>query len=396
MHRSERDIGVTKITQEDLMFKRARGTRDFLPEEMAKRRYVERVMRDIAERWCYEEVKTPTFEHVDVFKVKSGEEIINSMYTFEDRSDRLMALRPEMSAPVMRMYVNSDLQVRPKPLRLYYFDNCFRYERPQQSRFREFWQFGAELIGSPCADADAEVIALACDMLRALGIKSRVHVGHLGILDHVIGNKTTDERMRIMRELDKKEIKLDVDLADLDDTSELNRLEGVMDLLDCYGVDYVLDLSVVRGLDYYTGITFEIYEDDVQICGGGEYRLAELFGGEDIRSTGFSFGFDRVAELCETEKSRRNKIAVIATEDTKRDAIRIASKLRNKFPTFLDVMDRNMKGQISFANAVGADWAVIVGKRELKEDKVSLKDMETGEQRVVGLDECEEFLTKMA
>ncbi|MHC1575771.1 MAG: histidine--tRNA ligase, partial [Methanosarcinaceae archaeon] len=157
-----------------------RGTRDFLPEETTRRRHVENIMRQVVNNWGYHEIITPTFEKLDLFTLKSGEGVVGELYNFMDKGNREMTLRPELTAPVMRMYVNG-LQANPRPLKLFYFENCFRYERPQKGRYREFWQFGVEVIGSKLTDADAEIIALASEMIRAVGIQGDLHVGHLGI-----------------------------------------------------------------------------------------------------------------------------------------------------------------------------------------------------------------------
>ncbi|MEM4156258.1 MAG: ATP phosphoribosyltransferase regulatory subunit, partial [Archaeoglobaceae archaeon] len=159
-----------------MKIERPRGTRDFLPEEMEKRRAVERRLREIVESYGYREVATPTFEHSELFKIKSGEGIVEEMYVFEDKSGRELALRPELTAPIMRFFVK-DCSSLPRPIRFYYFGNCFRYERPQKGRYREFWQFGVELIGSDSYLADAEVISLADKMLKSLNIEYELHIG---------------------------------------------------------------------------------------------------------------------------------------------------------------------------------------------------------------------------
>ena len=183
-----------------------RGTRDFLPEDTRKRRYIENKLRQTAIRWGYNEIKTPTFEHIELFTLKSGEGILGEIYNFKDKGDREIALRPELTAPVLRLYV-SELQRAPRPIKLYYFDNCFRYERPQKGRFREFWQFGAEIIGSPRPEADAEVIALACRMLSEAGVDGDLHVGHLGIIRTLFEGLDTETQGQIMRLVDKKDDK---------------------------------------------------------------------------------------------------------------------------------------------------------------------------------------------
>ncbi len=163
------------------MLQRPRGTRDFLPDEMEARSEIEGRMREAARRFGYRQVRTPAFEELELFTLRSGPGIVNEMYAFEDKGGRALALRPELTAPVLRLYVN-EARVLPKPLRWYYIDDCFRYERPQKGRYRQFWQFGAELIGVDSAGADAEVILLADAALRAAGVEYQLKVGHLALL----------------------------------------------------------------------------------------------------------------------------------------------------------------------------------------------------------------------
>jgi histidyl-tRNA synthetase len=418
-----------------MKIQRPRGTRDFLPREMSKRRFMENRMRNIAERWGYEEIKTPAFEHLDLFTMKSGEEIVEEIYHFKDKSGRDIALRPELTAPVMRMYAN-ELKMNPKPLKFYYFDNCFRYERPQRNRFREFWQFGVEVIGGK-TEAEAEVIALASTIANDLNIKGGLNIGHLGVIRHILRDLSPNEQNRILRLVDKKdEIGIKNFLGDI--SSNLGRVptvdrvpEGRSDVLsahrskvinlllatihassieearriigeeDCfsefeeilqmlshYEVGYTIDFGIARGLEYYDGMVFEIYSDGVQICGGGSYRLSRLFGGDDVSSTGFAFGFDRVVEISPLQHPEQTKVVVASTEDVRGDVIRMALQLREHVPTYLDIMSRGLSDQLAFANSIGASFAVIVGKRELEKGKVTLKDMQTEEQRMVDLDEC--------
>ncbi|MEM3478202.1 MAG: ATP phosphoribosyltransferase regulatory subunit, partial [Archaeoglobaceae archaeon] len=186
-----------------MKIERPRGTRDFLPEEMEKRRDVEKRLREIAESFGYREVATPTFEHSELFKLKSGEGIIEEMYVFKDKSERELALRPELTAPIIRMFVNECSRM-PKPLRFYYIGNCFRYERPQKARYREFWQFGVELIGSDSYLANAEVIFLAYKMLKSLEIDFELNIGHVGILRSIL-SPLGDKAERAMRLIDKND-----------------------------------------------------------------------------------------------------------------------------------------------------------------------------------------------
>ncbi len=187
-----------------MTIQRPRGTRDFLPEDSFKRGVVRKRMQDLLERWGYQEISTPTFEHLELFTIKSGASITEEIYAFKDKGGRDMALRPELTAPVMRMYVN-ELQTAAKPLRLHYFGNCFRYERPQKGRFREFWQLGAELIGSDRPDAEAEVIALAQKLIESAGVSGDLHLGYLGLIRTMMKMIPASERPAVMKFIDKKE-----------------------------------------------------------------------------------------------------------------------------------------------------------------------------------------------
>ena len=399
---------------------RPRGTRDFLPEVTTHRRHVENKMREVVKNWGYNEIITPTFESLDLFTLKSGDGIIGELYNFTDKGDREMTLRPELTAPVMRMYVN-EMQATQKPLKLFYFENCFRYERPQKGRFREFWQFGVEVIGSSRSDADAEVIALATNMLDSAGIKGNLHVGHLGIIRHILSVLKTEQQSQIMRLVDKKDdtglddyleqINAPADLRRnllelicltgndavekardvIGNIPELDTFKELLTLLDAYGINYNVDFGIARGLDYYTGMVFEIYAEGLgaqnQVCGGGSYNLIKLFGGGDVPSTGFGIGFDRIMEICEVKADETKKVVVVSTDSTRLDAIKIANELRRVAPVHLDIMKRNFKAQMSYANYIGADYTLIVGERELEVGKVTLKDMESGEQSLLSVDE---------
>jgi len=395
---------------------RPRGTRDFTPAETEKRRYIENRMRGTAEHWGYGEVKTPTFEHTELFTIKSGEAILDELYTFKDKGGRDIALRPELTAPVLRMYVN-EMSVSPKPIRLYYFENCFRYERPQKGRFREFWQFGVELIGSDRAEAEAEAIALAAAMVSDIGIVADLRIGHLGVVRGLIQDLDAQVQAEAMRLMDKKDIEglgallsdqpdlrerlpalLDADIDEArsitDDAQPLEELQETLSVLDHYGVRYEVDFGIVRGLDYYTGMVFEMYAAGLgaqnQICGGGTYRLAQLFGGSETPSCGFGIGFDRVLEVCEAEPPHEPRVVVVYLPDVVEDAIRVASRLRDDagVRTTIDISGRKFGQQLKHADAIGADYAVIVGAKEVEAGMVTLRDMRTGEQEMVNLDDA--------
>ena len=412
-----------------MKIERPRGTRDFLPDEMEKRRAVERIMRRIVESYGYREILTPTFEHLELFTIKSGEGIIEEMYTFKDKGGRDLALRPELTAPVMRMFVN-ECTGMPRPLRFYYFTNCFRYERPQKGRYREFWQFGVELIGSDSPLADAEVICLAYRIMSELKLKFDLHIGHVGLLRHILRDVKEEYASKIMRLVDKKDIdglnkymdeigveskvkEILLTLVELRGSSEViedvkrivpdfdfTHIERVCEILDNLDVEYKLDFGIARGLDYYTGIVFEAYAKEGlgaqnQICGGGSYRLAHLFGGDDVPATGFALGFDRIVEICNVNGEKRKVVIVANVKGLEIEAFKIAEMLRSKGITaIVDVMERNLKKQMSYANDINADIAIIIGEKELKEGKVGLKDLKSGEQISVKIEELADIILK--
>lgn len=446
-----------------MTIQRPRGTRDFLPPETRKRGLARKTMQEVLERWGYQEVATPTFEHIELFTEKSGESVLEEIYSFRDKGGRDLALRPELTAPVMRMYV-SELQNSPKPLRLYYFGNCFRYERPQKGRFREFWQMGAELIGGARPDSEAEAIALADQMIRSLGVRGDIHLGYLGLIRAILQRIEAGKRAAAMRMIDKKERaaleellvglnQTDIGLLELIDLKgkaaldkaldiagdlklaepyearagsdkanadpeprmqpegrgsartgrsvssqlRLDEFQQTVDLLEAYGVDFQIDFEIVRGLDYYSGTVFEIYAQGLgaqrQICGGGTYELASLFGGKEISSTGFGLGFDRIMEVARIKEETMPPLFLIYTPDVKADAARMAVSLRRSIPTVLDVMGRSMGAQLKAASGAGARFAVIVGREELDSGRLILRDMSGGEQEAMTLGEIIERLS---
>ncbi|MDD1693858.1 MAG: histidine--tRNA ligase [Methanoregula sp.] len=398
------------------MLQKPRGTRDFLPDEMEARRAVEWRLREVARRWGYREVCTPEFEDLDLFTMRSGEGIIGEMYVFEDKGGRKLALRPEITAAVIRMYIN-EAKVAPKPLRWCYYADCFRYERPQKGRYRQFWQFGVELIGADTAIADAEVIILAADMLNATGVRYELKVGHLSFVKNLLKDVEPALQRTIRAQLDKKDYEglkatLDgmnrpelaeslmtlVTCQDLKkafeiagDIPERERIEQTIGYLDAAGVRYSLNLGIARGLDYYTGIVFEGFADNLgaenQILGGGVYRLAHLFGGDDVASCGFAIGFDRVmVSLGETARTKETVAAIVCTNEGRKRALEVARAFRTAgIRTEMDLMERGFGAQLAHASK-SADFAVIIGQREADSGEVTLKNLKSGEQKTVGLD----------
>ena len=397
------------------MLQKPRGTRDFLPEEMEARRPIEWRMRETARRWGYREVCTPEFEDLDLFTMRSGEGIVEEMYVFEDKGGRKLALRPEITASVIRMYVN-EAKVAPKPLRWCYFADCFRYERPQKGRYRQFWQFGVELIGADTAQADAEVITLAADMLNATGVTYDLKVGHLSFMRNLLRDLTYPDQRRMMAFLDKKDFdslkntlesmnRPDlgtslISLAGCRDLAEAFEIAGTIpekerinrtaECLDAAGVDYSLNFGIARGLDYYTGMVFEGFAQNLgaenQILGGGAYRLAHLFGGDDVASCGFAIGFDRVmVSLGDIQQKKETVVAVVCTDEGRRHAPEVARTFRDAgIRSEMDLMERGLGAQLAHASR-SADFAVVIGKREAESGTVTLKNLHNGDQKVLDL-----------
>ncbi|WP_321504147.1 histidine--tRNA ligase [uncultured Methanoregula sp.] len=401
------------------MLQKPRGTRDFLPDEMEARRAVEWRLREVARRWGYREVCTPEFEDLELFTMRSGEGIIGEMYVFEDKGGRKLALRPEITAAVIRMYIN-EAKVAPKPLRWCYYADCFRYERPQKGRYRQFWQFGVELIGADTAAADAETIMLASGMLDATGVTYDLRVGHLSFMKNLVKDLEPAMQRKVRAHLDKKDFdglnatleslkKTDLaasltalvatrDLAEAFEIAgtipERERVEQTIASLDAAGVKYSLNFGIARGLDYYTGIVFEGFAENLgaenQILGGGAYRLAHLFGGDDVASCGFAIGFDRVmVSLGETALNRKDTIVGLAcTDDGRMRALAVGKAFRDAgIRTEMDLMGRGLGAQLAHASK-SADFAVVIGKREAETGEVTLKNLKTGEQKTVGLAEA--------
>jgi histidyl-tRNA synthetase len=382
---------------------------------MEQRRDIEGRMREVVRRWGYREICTPEFEELELFTVRSGEGIIQEMYVFEDKGGRMMALRPELTAPVLRMYVNEG-RTLPKPLRWYYFADCFRYERPQKGRYRQFWQFGVELIGVDSALAEAEVILIAEEILSAAGISFSIHVGHLALMRSLLSGMPEQEQKKIRMFLDKKDLAglgdylspkgmddLYRSLTSLigcrnlqqvfeitGDLPERERIEELFSILDQSGIPYTLDPGIARGLDYYTGMVFEIFAENLgtenQVLGGGTYRLAHLFGGEDTPSCGFAIGFDRVMVARGDQAPPRRTVAGIAyTPEGREWALRVASEFRSAgVRTELDLSGRSIGQQLSRI-AKSADYALIIGQRESIKQMVTIKDLRQGVQKELPL-----------
>ena len=426
-------------------FTRPRGTRDFLFEEMEERKKAESTLRYIFENYGYREIKTPLFEELKLFTTKSGEEIVDQLYNFKDKSDRELTLRPEITAPVARLYLNELEKTAAKPIKLYYYGSCFRYERPQKGRFRQFWQFGCELIGAKSPQGEAEVIAMCSDSIEALGITGAdVNINHLGIIRGLFKHFEVDaatqrELMVVIDKGDKdllkeslsgdnpiisndelnkillKLIDLVGDKSILEDVDELikdyeepqeafNQLKELVELLDSFDMDnYTLNLGVARGLDYYTGIVFEIYVEGLgaqkQVCGGGTYSLIKVFGGQEVESTGFALGFDRlmnaIEELTEKEEAKSHLDVYVApiSADVRLKAYEIAQTLRRAgFRCDVDLNNKKFKKLMNYADKIKVPKMVIIGKNDLEQGNVTVKDMQSGNQEQIAIENIADYL----
>jgi histidyl-tRNA synthetase len=388
---------------------------------MRKRRWLEQKMRSIFEKYGYEEIATPTIEHLDLFTLKSGEGIIEETYAFEDKAGRKLALRPELTAPVMRFYVER-FQMETKPIKFYYFGNCFRYDRPQKGRYREFWQFGCELIGSDKPEAIAELIAMAYNILRESGLRNIIlRIGNLDILRRfldsigardaeimrLIDKKDFEELRKKMEEKDFEEFKRFIEIKKIEEIEyeEADRMKEIFEFLEEFAIPYNLDLSIARGLDYYIGVVFEIDAPKLgaekQICGGGEYNLVPLLGGRKIPTAGFAIGFDRTLLALETEGikfGRENKPVYIAyMEGMIKEAIKIVRMIRqHDIKAEMDLMRRSISKSLEYANKKGFNKVIIVAPDEWKKNKVILKDMEKREQKEVEIETLPHLLKNQA
>jgi histidyl-tRNA synthetase len=389
---------------------------------MDKRRFLEKNMANTFKTFGYKEIQTPTFETLELFTAKSGESIINELYAFKDKSGRELSLRPELTAPVMRFYVDK-LQMEPKPLKLFYFGNCFRYDRPQKGRYREFYQMGCELIGASNEEAIAELIALAYNVLDNTGLKNiNLRIGNLDFLGSYINNNLSeylpDDLSFLFRLIDKEDfdeiyfqfskynVPEDVqkdffdflNAKNIDDfkqfikSNEIMKFNNIINLLDNeFSIDkFDIDLKIARGLDYYKGCVFEIDAPvlgaEKQICGGGEYELVKSFGGRDVPTSGFALGFDRIILALENEKydfpeDMINVYIVPVNEKVLGKSIEIGQDLRKKgIKVDLDLLRRGISKSLKYANSKKVKNVIIVGPDELKNDSVIVKNMITGEQ----------------
>jgi histidyl-tRNA synthetase len=410
--------------------------RDLLPDEAETLNYIIAKARETADIYGFKELVTPVIEPCELLSAKSGDEIRQRMFIFDDLGGRKVALRPEFTASIARL-ATTVFKSEPKPFRLFSAGSVYRYDEPQKGRYREFWQANFELMGSAKPEADAEIILLANSLLESIGLENyELKLGHIGIIRGLLTQEGIDEKTQnaILQRMDKKEYESAFALVKSDKCR--NILAGLLELkgttafetidkLRAYLKDYEnatkatenlwailklvtdsgcpiekIDPAFARGLEYYTGMIFELYVPELAIAlgGGGRYdKLIEVFGGEPTPAVGMAAGLDRISLAMQTQKtelktSKRKRVLVVPIkEEQKGEALKIAQALREEgVPTEFEVMGRKMAKALEDADKRKIDYAIIVGERELKEDKVVVKDLEKRAQVEVKIAELAE------
>ncbi len=422
-----------------MKYQTPRGTRDFLPAEMLRRQFIINTIREVYELFGFQPLETPAFESWELLSAKGGggEAVKNEIYYFKDKAERELGLRFDLTVPLARV-IASNPQL-PKPFKRYQIQPVWRYDNPQAGRYREFWQADVDISGASGMEAEAELIAVAAEALKRLDIaKYSIRINNRKILNGIVESIGTEEPSPVFRILDKlekagkketekqlKEMLKENDVKKLmgvigikgspekvlaeakrkfrgTKTAEegIGELERIAQLVKSYGIkeNVEIDFSLVRGLDYYTGPIFEISVQSEKspgsVCGGGRYdRLVGLYGGAPTPCTGFSFGIDRLYNLLEAEgklnlpATKTQVFAVNITENLRNETIRIAAELRAEgIKAETDLMGRNVRKQLDYINSAGIPFALFVGEKELKEKRFTLRDMKSGKEEKMGLE----------
>ena len=436
------------------MVQRPRGTRDFTPAAMKRRLALEHLLEDVAQRHGFSRVQTPVFESLELFTAKSGPGVISQLYAFQDKGERDLTLRPELTAPVMRM-VAEEMRMDTKPLRLSYYGQCYRYEEFKTGRYREFFQYGVELIGASGPLAEAEVLALAVNMLHATGLEGwEIRIGHVGVLkdaltglglssevDASTGEPPIASAMRLLDKGDDAGLAALFDshgldpanaeplraLASLDGGMEtlgparelLSSMDGVsLEALDELETTLTalaalapappamaVDLTVARGLNYYTGMVFEVKVDELggegQVLGGGSYKLLHLFGLPDLDPCcGFGLGFDRVLLALEAQAAASGREEAVPGEVDDRPHIAIAPNKADHMPLLplvaslreagarveLLLSKKNYGRIIKWTEGIGASHLLVVKPEDVENGVARLINFKTGDRSDVELD----------
>ena len=406
-----------------MAIKAPKGTKDTMPRDSYKVQYIEREFSELCRLYGFGEVRTPMFESTELFNRGVGETtdiVQKEMYTFEDLGHRSITLKPEGTSPAVRAFIESHDYAEMQPTKYYYDTPCFRYERPQAGRLREFHQFGVENFGTPDMMADAEVIALASDFIKKIGIEDvELRINSVGCREcRSVYRKALQDYLRPyyeelsdiskdrfeanpMRIIDSKDI-TDQRIAK-DAPYMLDYLcddckaafEALKTNLDAMGISFVVDPRIVRGLDYYTKTAFEFVTTKIgaqgTICGGGRYdHLVEEIGGPSIPGVGFGLGKERLLILMEqndivVDDPNVPDISVSFIGDKSRlYALDLVHKLRaGGVSAIIDTLNRNLKGQMKYANKLNARYSVVIGENEIEKGIVTLKNMYSGEQKEI-------------
>lgn len=409
-----------------------KGTNDWLPNDIYKIQYVEKKMLKTAELFGFKEIRVPVFEHTEVFNRSVGDTtdvVQKEMYTFDDKGGRSITLRPELTAGVVRSVIENGLYAGTLPLKCCYIGGCYRYEKPQAGRLREFHQFGVECIGAASPAADAEVISLANHLLNELGIKNiSLEINSIGCPDcrakyhealkNYFSSKedelcdTCKDRLsrNPMRILDCKapvckDIANDAPVM-IDFLCEecAEHLEGVKKHLDAANISYKVNPKIVRGLDYYTRTVFEFVSGDIgaqsTVCGGGRYDgLLKQMGAPETPALGFGMGIERLLLVMENQgalfpEDKKCELYIASMgENAQIKATELCTQLRNEgFIAQGDVCARGLKAQMRFANKLGAEFCIVLGDDEIESGKARLKNMKNSTETEISLNDiCEEF-----
>ncbi|OUM96052.1 MAG: histidine--tRNA ligase [Thermobacillus sp. ZCTH02-B1] len=413
-------------------FQRPPGTQDILPGSAGDWQLVEATARELCRRFNYREIRTPIFEATELFRRGVGETtdiVEKEMYTFEDRGGRSITLRPEGTAGVVRAYVENKLYGEPDPAKLYYIGPMFRYERAQAGRYRQFHQFGVEAIGSADPALDAEVIALGWMFYREIGLEGvRVEINSVGtpavraafrgrlleFLEPLKDRLCEDCRKRMERNpLRVLDCKVDQDkfggapsILDSLDGECREHFEAVQGHLQAMDIPFTINPRLVRGLDYYTHTAFEYKAEGIgaidAIGGGGRYNgLVREIGGPDQPGVGLGIGLERTVLLLQKLRQDASRAAldvylVSQGEAAERETVRLLHRLRQAgFKADRDYARRSMKAQLKAADRLKARYAAILGDDELSRGEIALKEMASGEQRTVRLEELVHHLTEL-
>lgn len=403
-----------------MLTKAPRGTKDLFGDEMNAWLEMENIIRDLCRDFSYGEIRTPIFEHTELFQRGVGETtdiVQKEMYSFQDKKGRNITLKPEGTAGAVRSYIEQKMYAGIQPTRLYYITPAFRYEKPQAGRMRQFHQFGIELLGSDSPTADVEVITVAFELLKRMGItKVKLHINSLGgpecrkkyneklkeYLKDNLNNLCETCRDRFernpLRILDCKNESCSVIVSNAPTVLDVlgdecrSHFEQVKALLDEMGISYIVDTGIVRGLDYYTKTVFEFISTDIgaqgTICGGGRYNnLVEELGGEATAAVGFAVGLERLMMVAEAENGKKEyaqykDIFIGSIGDAAiLKAHSLIYKLRQAgIIAEGDHFNRSVKAQMKYADKIGARYSMIIGEDEINKGKALLKNMNTKEE----------------